>query len=720
MYCLGTSKGVATELDTMSAFNGAAFEIPYYTGKIFPTPQKVVYSDEFIPLTKVGIMLGKGISKENPRVMMLKKRIADKGGTAEVISSFSRNYETILALGDTDLGRTLLKKGMLPEKKEGYCIYPVRKDKTTVIILQGHDLLGLTWAVVSFNQLVTENGNAPVFRKAEVHDFPAVAITRGQQCDSWWGSESRYAWFTVQSKVNMVTFAGKLVAAKGENWREEVPANLKKELNTIGDLLNPLGIEWSVCISPNVCRPERKIRSKNEEDFAAVFNKASLIASAGGNISIEYDDMRFPITAEDKKDFGSAREADIYFLNKLYSELKKRYPEVKLEFLPPFYWGPKYDPNFPEGRDEYLAALGSRLSPEIKVTWAGHSVCSTDISRKDVEWSTNILKRKPSFYQNGAGAPHYAGYHYVTDPLTGWKNWYYEGFFNDIDSYRLNQNAPLYCTALLTLSARLWNPGAYDAEQVVEDAAKKVAGPEAWPWLVELNKVLSWLERYECNVSPVAAKNVNEIKQKVGELDAAWKKVTACHPEAVKTWTSLETHVKQQKGFLAKLERPDLSAFANNLEVVKALAVKEAGLTSSDIFLSPYDFIGGGAAKEYFFECEKRLATWVFGARSGKNKMSAGFDLSIPPVSDYSLVISGQDDEAPAKCRIRITVNNNKVFEGENPFVQYGWSLHTFTVKAAFLKEGSNAVSIENIEDSDGFMGPPFFMLNYMVVRMFE
>ena len=183
-------------------------------------------------------------------------------------------------------------------------------------------------------------------------------------------------------------------------------------------------------------------------------------------------------------------------------------------------------------------------------------------------------------------------------------------------------------------------------------------------------------------------------------------------------WTSLEGYLIQLKKFLARLEsNPDLFAFTRKTEKVKESAKKEVNFNpSKDIFLSPYDFSGGGTPVLYSNRCERRLATWVYGAKTKANTMSAGFDIS-EPTSDYSLIVSGQDDDAEKKCRIRITVNNNKVFEGENPFVRFGWSLHGFTIKAPFLIAGHNSISIRNIEDSSNSGGPPFCMLNYAVIR---
>jgi len=139
---------------------------------------------------------------------------------------------------------------------------------------------------------------------------------------------------------------------------------------------------------------------------------------------------------------------------------------------------------------------------------------------------------------------------------------------------------------------------------------------------------------------------------------------------------------------------------------------------ATDLFMSPHDFGGGKPPMVYSFKCEERLATWIYGAKTDVNTLSAGFRLDGPPTRDsYELILCAQDDDSEKKCRVRVLVNDNPMFEGENPFVRFGWSHHTFQVEGSLLKEGENSLKIKNIEDCNRRMGPPFFMLNYAVLK---
>lgn len=699
-----------------------AFMVPFYTGTILPTPQQVTYRDEFAPLGSTGLLLGKDVPQDDPRLKLLTERITQYGGRAAAARSLSDNYETFVCVGNTDAGKALLQGRSAPNKPQGYLIHCARTRGKHVVLLQGSDRQGLLWAIISLDQLITRRDGKPAVRLAEVLDFPANAsrgfITTGSPRPvAQPGVPGTCAlvsgWFAVRAKLNKIVFSSNLLVPRGSDWRGDRPEFVKEDIRETGALLSPLGIEWYMGLNP-----ASDFRSKNEEDFRTLYGYASLAAAAGGGFCYMQDDGRFPIHPDDMRDFGSAREADLYFLNRLHQALKEKYPQAKLIFCPPFYWGPDSPANYPEPREEYLRALGQRLPKEIGVFWTGPRVKSGQVTREQVQWMADLIQRKPLFWQNRFGAPHVYGYHYVTDPLPAWKERYYDGFTQDLDTYMLNSDAGM-CIVLMTLADYLWNPGAYDPARSVEDAAKKLTGPESWPALGALNEKLSYFDQYGGRLTPIAARNLPEMERKMEEVDDALAQALAIHPRAVTEWTSMPGYVGVQKGFVAGVKRnPDLSSFTAAAEQVWKSAEADIHLAKeTDLLLSPYDFAGGMPAENYSLRCEKRLATWIYGARTANPAMKAQFECDpFPPAADYQLILSGQDDDAEKECRIRITVNGTRIFEGESGFARFGWSRRNFTVPVAALKR-QNALTIENIEDTDRAGGPPYFMLNYAVLR---
>ena len=70
--------------------------VPYYTGTVYPTPQSAQYRDNFLPLTSVGLLLGKDVAAEDPRVAVLVERLRRNGAQARVVASVEGRGETLI------------------------------------------------------------------------------------------------------------------------------------------------------------------------------------------------------------------------------------------------------------------------------------------------------------------------------------------------------------------------------------------------------------------------------------------------------------------------------------------------------------------------------------------------------------------------------------------------------------------------------------------------
>jgi hypothetical protein len=56
--------------------------MPYYTGRLLPTPQQVTYRDEYLPFARVAVVVGPGVDQPAPLVALLTERIARYGDRA--------------------------------------------------------------------------------------------------------------------------------------------------------------------------------------------------------------------------------------------------------------------------------------------------------------------------------------------------------------------------------------------------------------------------------------------------------------------------------------------------------------------------------------------------------------------------------------------------------------------------------------------------------------
>ena len=709
---------------------GPAFDVPYYTGRILPTPKQAVYGTEFRSLATTGILLARGMATNDARIALLAERIERYGGTVKILPSLADGCDTYIVLGDAEAAAGIPRPDRL-ELAETYTIHCVVHSGKNLVLLDAKDKLGLLWAITAFNQMVTKKDGKAVWQQVEVTDFPdvpagkrgvgfgGVAMVGSKGDDHSTANALNIAWFAVQFRMGALFFDRVYMEKSKQWWKEGAVADFRKGLDDVSRFLNPLGIEWYVRIMPIMGTPEEKIRSGSEEDFKSVFAISDAIAAAGGNIFLTYDDHRFPMNPEDTKQFGSAREADIQFINRLYSGLKAKHPAVKMCFCPPFYWGPLSLPAYPESRDDYLKAIGERLPKEIGIIWTGPRVKSTRIEKADVNWISERVQRKPDFWQNGVGVG-YSGFwwHYGAEPITAFRDWYYDAFFADTGTYMRYANIPSDCISLLPQADFLWNRKAYDPESSIKDAAGKVMGAGNYPLLAALTEKLRAFDIYCMTVNPGSVSHAKEIAAKRSELEVAWKALLAANEPAVAMWSKLDRVVNTHVGFARKVESTkELKGFEKAQEIIRKAAEKETGYDGKGFLLTPYDFFGGMPARMYSHQCEPRLATWIYGAKSRTATLTATVNLATPPEHDYELVVSGQDDDAPTNCRIRIKVNGKMVFEGPNPFKDGTWTPHTFPVQGQFLHDNLNKLTIENIEDSDIVSGPPFFMLNYAVLR---
>ncbi|MDO9542415.1 MAG: beta-N-acetylglucosaminidase domain-containing protein, partial [Kiritimatiellia bacterium] len=522
-------------------------------------------------------------------------------------------------------------------------------------------------------------------------------------------------------------------------WRNEerVIKDTKEDIENTGKILTPLGIEWYGGMNPPSTdseHPHYKV-SASEEDIQLIVRYASMLESVGGHFLLQFDDYVLPMHPYDEERFDSLAERDIYLLNRLIAELKKKYPGAKILFCPPFYCGPdSYQTNLGDRKtmNAYFGALGQRLSKDVEIFWSGPRVKSWVVTKEHVRWITDLIQRKPVFWANGYDSTHIHYNNYLTDPVYAWKENFYEGFLKDVDSLLLNSAFLDYMSINATVSDYCWNPKAYDPEPSVREAAGKLCGPEAWPALVNLNTKLSYFDQYGDHkwfgVTPWGLKNTDEIGVKLQEVNTAWEEVLRIS-KATRYYSGIEWYITILKNYYSRLcKNPELQMkkFAEEAALSKEKAVQDIKLNDkTDIFLCAYDFHGGGGPKNYGSsdlqkneKHEVRLCTWVYGKRSAAPIMSSEFTIApYPAADDYQLIISGQDEtETEKKCKIRIAVNGQQIFEGENPFAELDWTRHAFRIPKSVLKQ-HNEISISNIEDTARNGGPPFFMLNYAVIR---
>ena len=670
--------------------------LPFHTGaRAFPKPQQATYTDDFVPLTKVALALGKDVTADDARVRLLKTKFTRFGIAFAGQARFTIKIRTEV-------------EPKAPEKPEGYALTVTRDEA----VINGHDAQGVLWGIVSLIQLVDREGGLKI-RICEIRDWPDTA--RRGFLQGYWKDALEYMLFC---KMNTV------VSQSGVQITDASPFRpwtlLQKEIcKNVSTAFTAFGMKHYYGFRQWTMYP--KLALSSERTFGLHVQICSEIARNGGHIYFPYDDGRFPLPEADLKAFGSATNIDAKYVTRLFRAVRKKHPGFHLVFCPPFYWGPDAAASYPEPREPYLKSLGEHLGPGVEVFWTGPRVKGYSKNKEQVAWYTNLTKRKPMIFQNGTG-PHNL-LSYITDVTPQWKTWHYEGFFeNGIEAYLKNAHMGMEAPQTATLADCLWNLEGYDATASIRHAVAMLYGKEMFGILDVANQALAYLDKYQYGaVTPEAVTEIPEIERRVKIAEEAYTRGLAYNAFSLENFPgALGRGVHFAKRLLrAAKNAPDFfTRYKKDLAATRALAEKEVGVDAAkgDILKLPIDLLGGTLIV-YDNRCPKRFATLLRGQKTAIPRTTTSFVCDpFPPSGPYELRLSAQDDDAVAPCKIRIAVNGKAIFEGPSKFVRFGWSVEKLTIPFDCLKRG-NTLVIENLEDSAVGSGPPWFMINYAVIK---
>ena len=127
-------------------------------------------------------------------------------------------------------------------------------------------------------------------------------------------------------------------------------------------------------------------------------------------------------------------------------------------------------------------------------------------------------------------------------------------------------------------------------------------------------------------------------------------------------------------------------------------------------------FRGARGPEQYAHECPPREAVWIYGTNTRNPQMWTALRLEKAPRGQARLVLTAQDDDKPGAVRIRIAVNGQPVFEGENRFVERGWSTEEVAIPPGILKQGENEIRFVTLDESSAADQGWFMLAECMVL----
>ena len=700
-------------------------KLPRFTdAKAFPTAQKPEYRDTFAPLGKNLAVKASGIADDDPRfgffetkLRRLGVEVGHRGVLGAVTGLFSGDYVLEIEVRDDVADFAALKPF---QRREAYVLETAKGGAK----LTAETKQGVLWGLVTFVQM-TDPKQVRV-REGRVVDWPATA-ERGFLSTSCWPGCFEYS---LMCKFNNVNFQGNPVRSGGFTpLRWLVNEQMAKCYVSYG-----LTVYFGICdltMAPNlpITQPRTlQIQADTCRRYAKV----------GAGVYYPYDDCRYPMNPQDKEATGNlARTIDADHIQKLYETVAKDYPDFKLIFCPPFYWGPDSNSDgYSEDREEYLKTL-RKLDPKIDLYWTGPMVKSFDMTKRQVKWFTDLTGHKPSIFQNGMNV-----HRFLTNMLTDdfdFAGWHYPEFYEDISLFHANSHMNLDAARDTSVAEGLWNPAAYEPLAAAKNGTDMLLGEKVFDTLRPGRDALAYFDKYprDNNLSvDILSEKPAELQAKIDLARDCWKRAKEMHPDIggshyVPLISWCERIVQAAKN------PPDtLTRYKQDIEQVERQAKEEVGVDKQkgDLLYTPASVNGGqffvyaafdpgsaraGATKAFEHPIPKRLVRCLRGKGvTGRNATGFHFECDpFPPTGDYEMYVNGMDDETPRQNVLRVTVNDKVVYEQAPGFSDNtGYSVKKIVIPFTAMKR-HNDVVIQNVTPGSNPNGTPWMMINYIVLK---
>ena len=463
-------------------------------GKPFPTPQKAEYGKGVVSLSRVDLAL-EGLDFDHPAARLLRRKLERFGCVVRNVKDGARNegatmVRLVLAFdapvdkpqgyalevrskkeegkssskeevrSKKEEGRRSEKEEVRREKEKGKSNKEEGRSEGGVVLIKARDRLGLTWGVVSFLQCVQRkesSGDNSTPLPSSSFLLPSICTMRIEdwpKCENrgvtpyWYPEFLEYALFYKMKNVDFTMD------------RQFILSPLDKEYyRIVASRFADFGLEVNIDTDSIDVRPLPPYSSPRTWKLHLAWSK--FLASIGVGRDLMLDDDRFPMHPKDLEAAGTAANLDAKFVTRLYREVKKKYPNFRMKFGAPFYWGPDGSVSYPEPRDEYLKSIAADLDPEIGVFWTGPYVKSVCLNERTIGWVTNLTGRKPTIFHNGNAVGQHNYIQYGAD-LTGYKESHSTNVFDLVSAFFQNMSKYAEACEVGSCMDWCWNPEAHD------------------------------------------------------------------------------------------------------------------------------------------------------------------------------------------------------------------------------------------------------------------
>ena len=348
----------------------------------------------------------------------------------------------------------------------------------------------------------------------EISDYPLFAV-RGYIEGFYgkpWSFEERADMLRLMAFHGMNTYyyAPKNDPYHREQWDAMYPEKELAALKRLMDIAQRCCVSFVYCIAPGL-----GIKYSSDENYERLLKKLLLLYDAGArDFGLLLDDIPPELFHEEDRECfdGEAVNAHIYLVNRLYTDLKKLDPTVKLTVCPLEYHG--------TGDGYYISKFGQNIPAGVRIFWTGRNICSQELTEREAMLFSESVMHRPLYWDNFPVNDAEMCNELHLGYLTG----------RDRGLYRysagLIANCMEYCECskvpLLTVADYLWNPEKYDELTSWRYALKTVLGDDAEAFEYFADNMLTSCLKIEN--SP----KLNGVVSKAGMLMRAGDARSAC------------------------------------------------------------------------------------------------------------------------------------------------------------------------------------------------
>jgi hypothetical protein len=498
----------------------------------------------------------------------------------------------------------------------------------------------------------------------------------------WWEGIAKYRqalpWLAAHN-LNFLMLCYSSFPASGADWRADYTPTEQTQLRELAAQAVKRGVHLCLSFNPGIWSKPPLLYG-SEEDYQAAWRKVRTVHALGIRwFALCLDDIHRGLQPPDQARFGTLQAAQVYLVNRLWTDMKTLQPRPTLIFCPS-----AYTTEDAQQHPDYIKTIGKGLDPEIRIFWTGPTVCSPSITAEDARRFGAWVRRKPFVWDN-----------YPVNDMFPWRPLLAPvknrapDLPDAVSGYLANpmKQWPLSRLPLATLADYLNDPAGYDPTRSMKRALAEF--PRDWQPALRL-----LMELY--GSSFLGEKDYPPMPRPTG-----WQAAKA----ALSRYYRLRRLLAENPGWR------DLWADAQPTLEEDIVLLKTLARKPSPLFVYGSAFTGGGGPVFGFYKLG-RPVNYVYARPTGREEMRAEFVLKTVPKAPVELRLTARNDDYNLKPLLRIALNEQTLFEGASPFHSEGFQTKTFAVAASALHPGRNVLTIRNLEEKGTLGMPPWFMVS--------